>query len=103
MTAKQPFAPTYGSNQVLTSSSSSASVAITPGNKQLRVVNTGSNKAYFKTYNSQGGAVSKTASTADCCVAAGMATTVTVNADHDKLAHISANGTTLEVMEGEGF
>lgn len=103
MTAKQPFAPTYGSNQVLTANSSSQTATIGTGNKQIRVVNSGSNKAYFKTYNSQGGTVSKTASTTDVCVLAGGAFTGTINADHDKLAYISASGTTLEVMTGEGF
>jgi len=101
MTAKQPFNPQYGSNQVLTVGASSASATISTGSKQARVLNSGANKGYFRLYNSKFGA--QNASTADCPVSAGMATTVTKDQDHDSIAYISAAGTTFDVMTGEGF
>ncbi len=105
MTARQPFMPTYGSNQILTAGAASLTAAIPPGNKQVRIVNTGANKAYFRTFNSLDGAQSATS--ADCPIAAGMATTVTKpdggRDAHNAFAYISATGTTLEMMTGEGW
>lgn len=101
MTIKQPFYPQYGSNQVLTAAAASASAVINPDCKQVRVVNTGANKGYFRTYNSANGVQSAT--TADFPVPAGLAATVSKNADHNAIAYISAAGTTLEAMTGEGF
>lgn len=105
MTAMQPFMPKYGSNQVLTAGAASASATLDRGNKQVRVVNTGANKAYFRTYNATDGAQSATI--ADCVVIPGETVIVTKNGSgvdgHNSLAYISAAGTTLEVMTGEGF
>lgn len=100
MTIKQPFCPQYGSNQVLAAAAASASVAINKDSKQVRVVNTGANKGYFRIYDNTDGA--QAATTADCVVAAGATVTVT-KGNQGSLAHISAAGTTLEVMTGEGF
>ncbi len=100
MTIKQPLFPQYGSTQVLTSAASSASAAIHFSSKQLRVVNTGAAKAYFRTYNSNDGAQSAT--TADYCLPPNTGAVVS-KMGHNAIAHISATGTTLEVMTGEGF
>ena len=101
MTAKQPFNPQYGSNQVLTAAASSATATLSTGSKQVRVYNSGANKGYFRIYNSKSGAQSATAS--DCPVGPGLATTVTKDQDQDSIAYISSTGTTFEVMTGEGF
>lgn len=101
MTIKQPFCPQYGSNKVLAVGAASASAGITPDCKQVRVVNTGANKGYFRAYNSNDGV--QNATVADCPVATGMATTVTKDSTHNAIAFISAGGTTFEVMTGEGF
>lgn len=101
MTAKQPFNPQYGSNQVLTVAAASASATLSTGSKQARVLNSGANKGYFRIYNSKGGA--QNATIADCPVVSGMATTVTKSQDDDSIAYLSASGTTFEVMTGEGF
>lgn len=101
MTIKQPFCPQYGSNQVLAAAAATASSAITADCKQVRIVNTGANKAYFRIYNSNDGA--QNATVADCPIPAGMATTVTKDMAHNAIAVISAAGTSLEVMTGEGF
>ncbi len=101
MTAFQAFAPRYGSNQVVTPGAASATINIDPECKNVRVINTGANKGYFRIFKTEDGALS--ASVADMCVAAGMATTVTKASGQDKLAHISAAGTTFEVVVGEGI
>jgi hypothetical protein len=103
MTAKQPFFPHYGTNQVVAPAAASASSAISADDKQIRVVNTGAAKGYFRTYNSNGGTTPQSATVADCVVAAGMSTTVSMGIQHDAIAYISATGTTFEIMTGEGF
>lgn len=101
--AIQPFAPAYGTNQPVSSTSPAASISIVPGNKQLRVVNTGTAKGYVKAFNSKNSPASTAASAADFCVPGGMASTITINQDFDTVSHFSSTGTTLEIMEGEGF
>lgn len=101
MTARNPFMPTYGTNQVLTPAAASASVALRRGIRQLRFVNTGANICYIRISNSTSGAQPATA--ADLPIAANNFMTIITKADDDDtLAHISALGTTLQVMQGEG-
>lgn len=101
MSVLSPFNPQYGSNQVLTPSASSATVAINKACKQVRILNTGANIAYVRVYDNSAG--TQAATTADCPIAAGMSTTLTKDEAHNALAHISAAGTTLQVMTGEGW
>lgn len=101
MSVIQPFAPRYGSNQVLTANSSSQIATLKTGNKQLRVVNTGAAKGYFRVFKIADGAQSATV--ADCPVDTGKEKVVTIDQDYDGFSYISATGTTLEVMPGEGF
>lgn len=101
MTVKQPFMPHYGANQVLTAGATPTSVSVPIGGKQLRVVNTGASKGYFRTYNSMA-APGTTASAADYPVPAGLGCIVT-RIGHDMISVFSSGGTTLEVMPGEGF
>lgn len=96
---KQPFFPHYGSNQILAAGAASASSSISHQAKQLRVVNTGANIGYFRTYDNSGGP--QTATTADYPVPAGSGTIVSKQG-HNAIAVISAAGTTLQVMSGEG-
>ena len=96
----QPFFPHYGTNQVLTAGAASAPYSLDKQDKQVRVTNTGANKAYFRTYDS--GAGTPAASSADYCVPAGGVATVSKQG-HNAIAVISATGTTLEVITGEGF
>lgn len=101
MTIKQPFYPHYGSNQVVLPAAASATITIDADNKQLRVVNNGANIGYFRTFSSLSGALSAT--TADCPIASGKDIVITKDSTHDRLAYISAAGTTFQVMTGEGF
>lgn len=98
----QPFMPKYNSNQVVTPGAASAAITIDKDNRQVRIVNTGANIAYIQTYSSADNAT-HTATTADFAIPAGMAATITKDTSHDRLAHISAAGTTLQIMTGDGF
>ena len=101
----QPFAPAFGSNQVVTAAAATAAVTIDKNASRLRVANTGANKGYFRTFNSAAAAALASvgqATTADMVVPAGSGSTITKDQDHDRLAYISAAGTTLEIMTGNG-
>lgn len=96
---KQPFFPHYGSNQILAAGAVSTSASISHQAKQLRVVNTGANIGHFRTYDSSGG--TQAATTADYPLPAGSGTIVSKQG-HNAISVISAAGTTLQVMSGEG-
>ena len=66
----------------------------------MLVCNTGSNIGYVRIGRTSDGTV--TATTADCPIPAGQTAYLSKPHDHDTLAHISAAGTTLQVMSGEG-
>lgn len=99
---KQPFFPAYGTNQVVSPAAASANITINKDNRQVRIVNTGANIAYVQTFSSQDQA-GTTATTADFAVPAGAMCTISKDTDHDQLAHISASGTTLNIMTGDGY
>lgn len=102
MSAMQPVNPRWGSNQLLTANGSSQSATLSGQTKQIHVENTGStNPVYIRTGNSRNGTV--TATTADFRLSPGTVEVITKPQDDDRLAYISASGTTLEVIEGEGW
>lgn len=92
-----PFAPNFGSNAVATPGASSASISIAPNDNCVRLVNTGANVCYVKV-----GTGTIAATTADLPVRAGSEVIIRKALGHDKLAHISASGTTLNVQTGNG-
>lgn len=98
MAAKQTFNPSYGKGQVLTPAVASAAVAIGAGEKTLCLTNSGANICYVRT-----GVAGVVASAADYLVPPGSQVTITKDQDHTHLATISAAGTTLHVIPGEGF
>ncbi len=99
MSALQPIAPRWGSNQLVTPGAASARVTISGLTKQIRVENTGAtNPAYIRC-----GGSTVTATTADLRVSPGKAVVVTKFQDDAYVAYISAAGTTLEIMECEGW
>lgn len=101
-----PFAPKYGSGQTVNPAAASANSPIEATNNQVRVVNTGSNAGYFRTYNSVdavGTPALAVATAADVLVMPGMVTTITTPLTHDRIAYISAAGTTFNIMTGEGW
>lgn len=98
MTIKAPFYPKYGSGQNVTAAAASASVAIGSGNKSIRVANTGVNPAQFRI-----GVGAQTATAADVHLPAGSVETFSIDELADTFAYISALGTTINLMLGEGF
>lgn len=102
MSALQPFNPRWGSNQLLTAAAASASATLSGNTKQIRATNTGAtNPVYIRTGNSANGTV--TATTADLRISPGVVVVFTKPQSDDSLAYISASGTTLEIIEGEGW
>lgn len=102
MTARQPFYPQFGANQVVAPGAASASVAINAEAKQVRICNSGANIGYFRTYNSFGGTIPQNATVADCPVLAASSFISTTGPSHDAIAYISAAGTTFQIQTGEG-
>ena len=101
MTIKQPFAPHYGTNQALAASSPATAATISHQAKQLRVVNTGANIGYFRTYDTNAGAA-PLASAADYPLPPNAGAIVS-KIGHNAISVFSPAGTTLQVMAGEGF
>ena len=99
MSVLQPFNPTYGSNQVLTAGASSLNAAIASGNKQVIVTNSGTNIGYVKITTDP----AATASTADMPILPKTLITLTKPMDSAYIAYISATGTTIQVITGEGW
>lgn len=89
------FRPRYGSNQVVTPAATSASITIAKDDTAVRLVNTGVNVCYVRVRNAAG-----TATTADLPVRAGSEVIIRKGVDDTILSHISAAGTTLNVMTG---
>ncbi|MES2320183.1 MAG: hypothetical protein V4631_22120 [Pseudomonadota bacterium] len=102
MTAKQPFNPKRSSTQAVTAGAAALIITIEDSANQVRIVNTGSNKAYVMCYGSDEVPV-PVATAIEHCVPPGMASTITKSKVHNRLSYISALGTTLEISTGEGF
>ena len=99
MTIKAPVQPGYGTGQTPTPGAAAATITLTSGSKQLVLTNLGANPAYVRV----GGADIGNATVADYPVPAGAQVVITKSAADNKLSHISPLGTTLHVMNGEGF
>lgn len=92
-----PFAPNFGSNIVAAAGVASATVSIAPGDNCIRLVNTGANVCYVRV-----GTNSITATTADLPIRGGSEVIIRKALGYDKLAHISALTTTLNIQTGNG-
>lgn len=101
MSAMQPFNPRWGSNQIVSPAAGSASITVGGQTKQIHIENTGTNPMSIRTGNSANGTV--TATTADFRISPGTVEVITKPQDDDKVAYISASGTTAEIIEGEGW
>lgn len=99
MTARQPFAPSYGSGQTVTPAAASATATIAKGAKQLTLTNLGINVCYIRVGDANLGS----ATTADFPIPPSWQIQITKFEDYDKISYISAAGTTLHIINGEGF
>ena len=96
MSAQQPSNPAYTSGQVVSPAAGAASITLA-GNKQVCLTNLGANVCYVRI-----GTGTIAATTADYPVPVGAQTVITKAETDTVLSHISAAGTTLHVMTGEG-
>lgn len=103
MSIKQPFSPHYGANQVITAAAASATVVIDPlrTSKQLRIMNGGTGLVYVRVFDSRNGHADAT--TSDFPVDAGMSSTITKQQEYDSISYISADGTVINVIPGNGW
>jgi hypothetical protein len=91
--------PAYGSGQTVGPAAASATITIAKGNKQQILSNLGAAVCYVRI-----GAVGLGPATiADYPVLPNAQVVVTRADDDTQLSHISPTGTTLHVMNGEGF
>ena len=99
MTIRAPFQPRRGTNQILTTADTSASVPIDPLAKSVRLVNiSATNPCHVRI-----GVGAQTATTADLPVRANSEIVVQKGDGEDTLAYIQSGGaTTLHVQTGEG-
>lgn len=100
MTARQPIAPAYGTGQSVAPAAASAVAALTPGSNQLVLTNLGAAVCYVRIGNAADAPV---ATANDYPVPAGAQVVITKDQRQNALAHICAAGTTLHIMNGEGF
>ena len=98
MTIKAPIQPGYTTGQIVNPASSAAPLTLIAGSKQLIITNLGANLCYVRV-----GSGTITATNNDYPVPAGAQVVISKAQDDDKLSHISPLGTTLHVMNGEGF
>lgn len=98
MSALQPFNPAYTTGQVVTPAAAAASITINGPAKQVCLTNLGVNVCYVRVSD-----VAISATTADYPVPAGQQVLITKGDGQTILSHISAAGTTLHVMTGEGW
>lgn len=83
-----PFAPTYGQTKTLNASTSSSSVNIQTGQKQMYVANEGTVTVFIKS-----GVGSQTADATDFPLLPGQAEVLTKGHSHDTVAAVTASGT----------
>jgi hypothetical protein len=93
-----PFFPQYGTGALVTPGAASASSTVQKGTKNVILTNGGLNVCYVKL-----GQSGISASTADFPVLAGTQVALSKDQDFDTIAYISAAGTTLHIMNGEGW
>lgn len=101
----RPFCPSYGQNQVVAPAAASAASNLLANDTQVRVSNSGAAIGYFRTFSSVAAAAVPAlgvATAADCVVLPSSSVLVTKDMAHDRIAYISATGTTFQVITGCG-
>lgn len=92
-----PFAPSFGTNLVVTPAVTSASSEVSPHDACVRLVNSGVNICYVRL-----GETAATATTADLPVLPGTSVIIRKAFAYKRIAYISALGTTLNIQTGDG-
>lgn len=104
---QQPFAPKFGSTIQVTPTGTSANSATFDrdrASRQVRIVNTGTAKAYVRTFDTANSTTTNynVASAADHVVMPGMVSTISKPMEHNGIAYIGASSA-LEISLGEGY
>lgn len=94
-----PFSPSYGNGTIVSPGAASANAAIPVKSQTLCLTNLGANVCYIRLSED----ASATATTADYPLPGGAQVTITKPYDYNRIAHISASGTSLHILPGEGF
>ena len=98
MSILAPINPAYTQGQIVAAAAVAASVSVNKAAKQIAVTNLGSNIAYVRT-----GTGTIAATTADMPILPGTQVTLTKGDNQETFSYISAAGTTLHVIPGEGW
>lgn len=93
-----PFSPSYGRGITVAPGAASASTDVAGNSQTLCLTNLGANVCYVRMSD-----VAVAATTADYPIPGGAQVTITKPREYDLLTHISAAGTTLHIIPGEGF
>lgn len=94
----RPFNPAYGSGQVVTPAAGAAAVTnLSNGCQNVVVTNLGANVCYVRI------ADAGDASAADYVVPAGAQISLTKAAEQSRLSYVSASGTSLHIICGNGW
>lgn len=98
MSVLSPINPSYTQGQTVAAAAVAASVAVNKSAKQIAVTNLGLNVAYVRTGT---GVIAATA--ADMPILPGTQVTLTKGEGQETFSCISAAGTSLHVIPGEGW
>jgi hypothetical protein len=98
MTVRAPFHPNATRGQTVAPAAASAQITIGLGNKNVCFTNLGAAVCYVRT-----GAGAVVATTADYPVLPNSQIVLSKDDQHDSIAFISATGTTLHIICGEGW
>ena len=98
MTIREAFAPVYTKGITVAPAVGSANTEFGKGSKSVQLHNTGANICYVRI----GTGSTLAATAADYAVPAGALRIISKAQDDDYLAYISAAGTTLNAIPGEG-
>lgn len=98
MAVRAAFQPNYTVGQVLTPAAAAVSVSIDPQAKAICLTNLGSNLCYVRV-----GTGTFSATTTDYPVPPGTQQIISKADGDNVLSHISASGTTLHIVTGEGY
>ena len=100
MTSRVPFMPSFTQGQTVTPAAAAAAVTIRAEDDQVCLTNLGANVCYVRLTDSSSTA---NASTADYPVPPGAQVVITKGETISRLSHISAAGTTLHIITGNGW
>lgn len=100
MSAMQPISPAYGTGQIVAPAAASAVATLIKGSNQLVLTNLGAGVCHVRVGYAGDAPV---ATTNDYPIPPNQQVTITRAQGQDALAHISAAGTSLHIMNAEGF